>query len=208
MIDGRPQVLQHPSQAAVLLGYEPPPSLRDAVAVAWDIDTIAQAWIELAMTTPWDALCEPARGFGRTPLALTVDALVGIAALTAALDTGWFHWPGNPVSGELGDEILVAYERSIVDTIASREDLLAFARPAAAAWRDAIAAHADELGREPERPMHAPRGDLPLVELLEAQRLHAAQHYRQATTFVGRKHRVPELDLADLTGLELPEAIY
>ncbi len=57
--------------------------------------------------------------------------------------------------------------------------------------------------------MRTPRGELTWVGLLEAQRLHAAQHYRQATTQVSSLgHRVPVLDLALLYGMRLPTAIY
>jgi hypothetical protein len=204
VVDGVPHVLQHPSQAALLLGFDPAPSTRDAWQVAWDIDALAEAWLELAETTPWEALLEPVPRLGRTPLALTVDALVGIAALTDALSSGWFHWPGNPVTGELGDAEVVAYEASIVAGIGTRDELLAFAWPVAAAWREAILSRDEDLRAEPARAMRAPRGDLTLVELLEAQRLHAAQHYRQATSALD----VPKLDLGSLHGLRLPEAIY
>jgi hypothetical protein len=204
VFDGVAHVLQHPSQAALLLGLQTPPALRDAWQVAWDVDSLAEAWLDLAEETPWAALLEPAPVLGRTPLALIVDALVGVAALTKALTTGWFHWPGNPETGELGDATVVAYEASIVASIEKREDLLAFAQPVATAWREAIGAREDELRREPDRPMRAPRGDLTLVELLEAQRLHAAQHYRQATSSLD----VPKLDLGTLYGLRLPESIF
>jgi hypothetical protein len=209
VVDGVPHVLQHPSQAAVVLGFEPPPALRDAWQVAWDVDAIAHAWLGVAEATPWDALLEPVPGLGRTPLALTVDALVGIAALTDALVSGWFHWPGNPRTGELGDASVVAYEASIVGGIRDRDDLLAFARPVVRGWRDGIADHDDVLRREPDRMLQAPRGALTLVELLEAQRLHAAQHYRQATTFLAAQGQpIPALDFDGLYGLRLPDAIY
>jgi hypothetical protein len=202
VVDGVPHVLQHPDQAAQLLGLEIPPALRDAVQVAWDVDAIAQAWLAVAERTPWPVLLESATRLGRTPLALTVDALVGISALTAALDSGWFHWPGNPMTGELSDASVVAYEASIVATIHTRGDLLAYAWPIAARWRDAIVAYGDDLRTAAEGLIGAPRGELTLVELLEAQRLHAAQHYRQATTSIE-----PTLDLATLHGLQLPAAI-
>jgi hypothetical protein len=208
VVDGVPHVLQRPSQAAELLGLESPPALRDAWQVAWDLDTIAEAWLEVAERTPWPALLEPVAGLRRTPLALTVDALVGVAALTQALDSAWFHWPGNPVTGELGDATVVAYEASIVAAIGTRDDLLAFAQPVAAGWRDAIVAHDEVLRREPDRAVGAPRGDLTLVELLEAQRLHAAQHYRQATAALAAEgHAVAALDLTMLYGLRLPDAL-
>lgn len=208
VIGGVPHVLQHPGQSATLLGYDPPPSLRDALQVAWDVDAVAHAFLELAESTPWDLMIRPIPGFGRTPLALTVDALVGITALTRALGSGWFHWPGNPETGELGDRVLVAFEAAIVASIGSRADLLDVAVPRVTGWRDAIDERAHLLRTEPERPMRAPRGDLTLVELLEAQRLHAAQHYRQATTSIAAEHAGPALDLATLEGLELPAAVY
>jgi hypothetical protein len=142
-------------------------------------------------------------------LALVVDALVGVAALTDALSTSWFHWPGNPRTGETGDASVVAYEASIVREIHARDALLAFTRPVVQAWREALFEHEAILRAEPERVMRAPRGSLALVELLEAQRLHAAQHFRQATTsLAARGHPVPQLDLGALYGLELPDAVY
>ena len=209
VIDGAKHVLQHPVQAAELLGIETPPALRDAWQVAWDIDAIVEAWLELARDTPWAALLDPAPGLGRTPLALAVDALVGVAALTNALSSGWFHWPGDPRTRETGDASVVAYEASIVQEIHERDALLAFMRPVAHAWREALFEHEATLRGEPERVLGAPRGSLSLVELLEAQRLHAAQHLRQATTsLAARGHEVPGLDLGTLHGLRLPKAVY
>ena len=74
VIDGTAHVLQHPSQAGLLLGLETPPALRDAVQVAWDIDAVERAFLELIETTPWDALLTPMPVLNRTPLALAVDA--------------------------------------------------------------------------------------------------------------------------------------
>jgi hypothetical protein len=77
------------------------------------------------------------------------------------------------------------------------------------AWHEALFEHEATLRGEPERVMRAPRGPLSLVELLEAQRLHAAQHLRQATTsLAARGHPIPPLDLSSLHGLRLPTAVY
>jgi hypothetical protein len=209
VVDGTPHVLQHPAQAAALLGIELPPALRDASQTAWDIDALADAWVELLAATSWDVLVEPLPRLGRTSLALGVDTMIGIAALRDSLASGWFHWPGNAATGETGDAAVVEYEAAIVGTIAGRDDLLAFVRPVAGGWRDAIVEHSALLRDEPERIVRAPRGELALVSLLEAQRLHAAQHLRQATTFAAsRDCAVPELDLASLPGLQLPELVY
>jgi hypothetical protein len=209
VVDGAKHVLQHPEQAAELLGLETPPALRDAWRLAWDIDAIVEAWLELALDTPWPALLEPAGELGRTPLALVVDAFVGVAALTDALSSAWFHWPGDPRTGETGDASVVAYEASIVKEIHERDALLAFTRPVVNAWREALFEHEAMLRGEPERVIRAPRGSLSLVELLEAQRLHAAQHYRQATSSLAEHgNAVPRLDLGTLHGLRLPQAVY
>jgi hypothetical protein len=209
VIDGTPHVLQHPSDAGALLGLAVPPPLGDARQVAWDIDEVVGAWLELLETNAWDVLLEPLPRLARTPLDLGVDTLVGIAALTEAFSTGWFHWPGNPDTGVTGDAAVVEFQDSVVETIASRDDLRAFARPVARTWRQALLDHDEALQTAPGRPMRAPRGELPWVRLLEAQRLHAAQHYRQATTFLtSRGEPVPKLDLGDLQGLELPEFVY
>jgi len=209
VIDGTAHVLQHPSQAGLLLGLETPPALRDAVQVAWDIDAVERAFLELIETTPWDALLTPMPVLNRTPLALAVDASVGIAALLEPFVTGWFHWPGNPVTGELGDATVVAYEASIVATIGDRHDLLAVVRLVVESWRTFVLEEEDAFRADPARPVRTPRGELTWVELLEAQRLHAAQHYRQAAAQVASLgHRVPELDLSTLYGMRLPTAIY
>jgi hypothetical protein len=142
---------------------------------------------------------------GRTPLALTVDALVGVSALTAALWSGWFHWPGNPRTGETGDATIAPYEASVVAEIGSRDGLLAFARRVARGWRATVGVHEQALRTEPAAPMRTVRGDLTLVELLEAQRLHCAGHYRQATA---APKVVRSLDLASMPGLQLADALF
>lgn len=209
VIDGIPHVLQHPSQAAVLLGLEAPPQLRDARRVAWDIDSLMAAWVELCTDTPWDVLTAPIPGFGRTPLALAVDASVGIQALREPFASGWFHWPGNPETGETGDQTVVAYEAAIVQRIPDRRHLLDFVATVAASWRDFVVANEDAFDADPARPVRTPRGALTWVELLEAQRLHCAQHYRQATTWLSAEgHTTPPVELETMYGMRLPEAVY
>jgi hypothetical protein len=209
VIDGTPHVLQHPSQAGALLGLMTPPALRDAVRVAWDIDSVMQAFVQLASETPWDGLLSSMPVLNRTPLALAVDASVGIDALREPFAGGWFHWPGNPATGVTGDAAVVAYEASIVATIGDRDSLLAFVVPVAERWRAYVAENAEAFRSDPARRVRTPRGELTWVELLEAQRLHAAQHYRQAVTQVASLgHPVPALDLTSLYGMRLPVTIY
>jgi len=203
-LDGVLHALQHPGHAAALLGLEAPPELRDALRVAWDIDTIVEAWLGLAEMTPWPALTTRGVVLGRTPLALAVDGLVGVAALTGAVWTGWFHWPGNPETGTTGDSTIGPYEASVVARIGRRGDLLAFVRRVARGWRATLAEHEATLRDDPAQPMRTPRGELTLVELLEAQRLHCAGHYRQATAAPGV---VRTLDLATLPDLDLADSL-
>jgi hypothetical protein len=203
VVGGVAHVLQHPAQAAELLGLATPPALRDARQVAWDLDTLVDAWLQLARATPWDVLTAPGVVLDRTPLALTVDALVGVAAVTAALWTGWFHWPGNPETGATGDAEIGPYEASVVATIHDRDDLLAFVERIARGFRSSLVEQ-DALLQVPTTPVLAVRGDLTLVELLEAQRLHCAGHYRQATA---APRVVATLDLTSLHGLVLAEAL-
>jgi len=208
VIDGVVNVLQHPSQAGALLGLTVPATLRDARQTAWDIDAVVEAWLELGERTPWPVLTAPGVVLGRAPLALAVDALVGVAALTGALWTGWFHWPGNPSTGETGDASIGPYEASIVATIDERGDLLSFARRVTGGWRDALAEHEETLRREPGQVVRTPRGTLKVVELLEAQRLHAAGHYRQAAaSLIAAGAAATELEPELLHGLVLPESL-
>lgn len=204
VLDGVPHALQHPGHAAALLGLEPPSELREAPRVAADLDAIVAAWLELAERTPWPVLTGPGVVVDRTPLALAVDALVGIAALTAALWTGWFHWPGNPETGATGDATIGPYEASVVARISSRDDLLGFARRVARGWRATCDEHGASLRDDASRPVRTPRGVLTLLELLEAQRLHCAGHYRQATAAPGV---VRTLDLASLPGLVMADSL-
>ena len=202
-------VLQHPGQAALLLGLETPTALRDASRIAWDIDSLMAAWVELCAETPWATLCEPIPGFGRSPLMLAVDASVGIQALPEPFSSGWFHWPGNPETGETGDRAVVDYEASIVAAIATRVDLLGFVEPVAARWRAFVAANDEAFRGDPARPLRTPRGPLTWVELLEAQRLHCAQHYRQATTHLASLGLpTASIELDALYGLRLPASVY
>src|SRR5262249_20910116 len=156
-----------------------------------------------------EVLNTPLPRLERLPLALAVDTMIGIAALPPAFSSGWFHWPGNPLTGETGDAAVVAYEAEIVATIEDRDELLGVVEPVAGTWRSSLFEHEDSLRGEPARPIRAPRGELTWVELLEAQRLHAAQHFRQAAEFLADKgQRLPDLDLATLHGLELPQSAY
>ena len=70
-------------------------------------------------------------------------------------------------------------------------------------------ANDEAFGADPARPLRTPRGPLTWVELLEAQRLHCAQHYRQATTRLASLGlATPSIELEALYGLRLPASVY
>jgi hypothetical protein len=208
VVDGVVHALQYPNQAAAILGMGGPSVNRDAWRMALDINTIVEGWLALASKTPWPALLVPGVTRGRTPLALTIDALIGISALADAVPSAWFHWPGNPKTNGVGDRAGAEYQACVAGRIFNRADLLLFAEAVADRWRLVLAANVNLIQLEPERLVNAPRGELALVELLEAQRLHAAQHYRQAIASLEAQGIEPEpIDLSALDGLRLPSTL-
>jgi hypothetical protein len=110
-------------------------------------------------------------------------------------ETGWFHWP-NPVTerAETGRRV---YEASIVSTIGDRTTL-AFVRPSR------VGAFVPRT-RTRSAPIRRARRDAARrVQLAgaEAQRLHAAQHYRRRRGGVGEPFRA-RLDTPH--GMRLPK---
>ena len=116
VVGGTPHVLQHPSRGrgAARPRRNGAARRRSAGGMGHRRDRrgVAGARSRSRRGRPCRSRC---RGLARTPLDLGVDSLVGIAALTRALSTGWFHWPGNPDTGETGDATVVGYQASIVD---------------------------------------------------------------------------------------------
>ena len=111
--------------------------------------------------------------------------------------------------GELQVTGLVGASGSVLTMVGAPPGAELDLQPVVEAWRAFVLDHDAELRADPARPVKAPRGELTWVELLEAQRLHAAQHYRQAATQVASLgHPVPGLDLATLYGMRLPDAVY
>ena len=124
--------------------------------------------------------------------------------------SAWFHWPGNPRTGETGDAAVVAYEASIVagDRGPRRPPRV---RPARRGGLAQLRRRGRRTRSPPTRPVRCGRraAELTWVELLEAQRLHAAQHYRQAASGIRASgHEPPPLDLDSMVGLRLPASIY
>jgi hypothetical protein len=205
VVDGEPRPVRHPSQVASLLGL-PGVSIADPVQVGRDLERLLAAWLEALAAVPWEAVVEETPSRGRTPLELAVNTFVPVALLPPALVSGQFDWPGNPETGAWGDAALLGYELALEAAIAGHNDLAAFADPVVAAWARFLDEHEESLQTEAERELETPAGPAAFALVLEGQRLHAAQHYRQVTThFRARGLQVPAFDLS---GLDLPERIY
>jgi hypothetical protein len=199
--------LSHPVQVASLLGLEGE-SLGDPVRMGWDLHRVLEAWLEALALVPWPAVLEETPSRGRSTLELAVNTFVPIGLLPDAFATLRFVWPGNPATGEPGDAPLREYELPIEAAITDAAQFAAFGEPLLHAWAAFLDEHEDELRESAGRDVETPSGALPYVGLLDAQRLHAAQHFRQVTTFFRATGRdVPRFVPADL-GLRLPQRIY
>jgi hypothetical protein len=206
-IGGAVHALGHPSQAASLLGLAAEDA-GDPVRLGWDLHRVLEAWLEAAALVPWDALLAPTPSRGRTPRELAVNTFVPVGLLPAALASGRFPWPGDPVTGEPGDDALRAHELGLEAAIGDTAALRAFAEPILRAW-GAFLLDEDALRAGAGRAVETPSGTLPYARLLDAQRLHAAQHLRQVTTaFAAAGLPVPAFRPEAHAGLRLPARVY
>lgn len=207
VIDGVAHSVSHPVQVSSLLGLAVA-AVEEPVRIARDLDRILEAWEEVVALAPWEALLEPTPSRGRTALELAVNTFVPVELLPSAFDEGAFLWPGDPIAGIPGDEALRAHELRIVARLAGTAALLQFARPTRDAWTVFVGERADALRRAPDRDVATPAGTLPYRALLDAQRLHAAQHLRQVTTFLAATGRLVPAFRVESLGLRLPARIY
>jgi hypothetical protein len=208
VVGGVAHPLSHPVQVASLLGLEGE-SLGDPVRIGWDLHRVLEAWLEALELVPWPAVLEETPSRGRSTLELAVNTFVPVGLLPDAFATLRFAWPGNPVTGERGDAPLREYELPIEATITDAARFTAFSEPLLHAWAAFLDEHEHDLRASAGREVQTPAGALPYVGLLDAQRLHAAQHFRQMTTFFRATARpVPPFDPTALGGLRLPQRIY
>jgi hypothetical protein len=192
VVDGVAHSLGHPVQVAALLGLAVE-TIEDPVRLGRDLDRILEAWLEAVALVPWQALLEPTPSRGRAALELAVNTFVPVRLL--------------PAAG--GDEALRRHELALESRIAGTDDLLAFAEPIRLGWIAFLGESEDELRGAPDRPIVTPAGTLPYAGVLDAQRLHAAQHLRQVTTHLAAAG-LPVIDFRPerLPGLRLPARIY
>ncbi len=208
LVDGVSHSLGHPVQVATLLGLAGG-AVQDPVSTGWDLHRVLEAWLDALALVPWAAVLEETPSRGRTTRELAINTFVPVGLLPAAFIEGRFAWPGDPLTGEPGDDALRAHELRIEASITGTESFAAFAEPIRLAWAEFLLEEEQALRAAPDRDVATPAGSLPYGALLDAQRMHAAQHYRQVTTFfeaTGRK--VPDFRPESLGGLHLPAQVY
>lgn len=208
VVGGVAHSLSHPVQVASLLGIAAD-LLGDPVRIGWDLHRLLEAWLEALALVPWPAVLEETPSRGRPTLELAVNTFVPVGMLPDAFATQRFVWPGNPATGAPGDAPLRDYELAIEAGLTDGTRFASFAEPILQAWAAFLDEREDALHEQDEREVETPTGTLSYTGLLDAQRLHAAQHLRQVTTFFSATgRRVPEFDPASLSGLRLPERVY
>jgi hypothetical protein len=195
LVGGVATPILHVSQLAPLLRLEAPPRLA-ASRLAWDAAAVLDAWLSLLHPLQFGTLVEPTPARGRSLRNLTVNVFHPFELLPGAFDDGRFDWDpdlDDAREAELRDAAAVT--RYAADRLLEWQDWLREREP-------------DLLERDPE--VDSPRGRVDYGSLLDAQRWHAAFHYRQVVTFLeGRGHDLSgAFSVASLAGLALPEEIF
>jgi hypothetical protein len=185
----------HVSQLSSLLGLDAPPQL-EAPRLAWDAAGVLDAWHSLIRPIDFETLVAATPSRGRSLRNLTVNVFHPFELLPAAFDEGRFDWDpdldGLREAGlqDAGAVVRYAADRSFL-------------------WQDWLREREADLV-DGDRVVDSPRGRVAFASLLDAQRWHAAFHYRQVTAFLASRGH--DLDgaftLASLAGLELPPEIF
>lgn len=185
----------HVSQLAPLLGLDAPAQLA-ASRLAWDAAAVLDAWVVLIRPLDFEALTEPTPSRGRSLRNLTVNVFHPFELLSLAFDDGRFDWdPDRDESREV--------------ELQDAADVVRYAADRHFAWQDWLREREPVLlDRDPE--VDSPRGRITFGNLLDAQRWHAAFHYRQLTSFLEScGHDLGSaFSLASLVDLELPAEVF
>jgi glutaredoxin len=195
VLDGATTAIYHVSQVAALLGMTPAQG-GDAARLSWDIAALLEAWSDELLEVDWELMTLGTRSRGRTVRNLTVNVHEPIHELTVAWETGVFDW-----NTELDEERATA--------LGDANELRAYAHARTAEWITFLSGLGDELSLG-DPMIRAGDEDVTFSSLLDAQRFHAAFHYRQLRVFLSERNaaRGAGFDLARLEGLRLPESVF
>jgi len=195
VVGGLATPILHVSQLAQLLGVDGPAQLA-ASRLAWDAAAVLDAWLVLIRPLDFAALMEPTPSRGRSLRNLTVNVFHPFELLPGAFDGVRFEW--DPDLDE-------ARETELQDAAA----LVRYAADRLFLWQDWLREREPDL-LDHDPAVDSPRGRVTFVDVLDAQRWHAAFHYRQVVTFLGgRGHDVSgAFSLASLAGLGLPSEVF
>jgi hypothetical protein len=192
---GRTTAIYHVSQVAALLGLAPSQS-GEALRLAWELTAVLEAWSDQLAAVGWALITSATPSRGRTVRNLTVNVHEPAHEMAVAWESGVFTWDTDEderLAGELADA----------------DQVRAYARSRTAGWIAFLIGLDGELGRR-DPQVRAGEETLAFSALLDAQRFHAAFHYRQLRTFLVEQGAAPgaSLDLGGLEGLRLPEAVF
>jgi glutaredoxin len=195
VLNGRTTAIYHVSQIAALVGLATGASAT-ALQLAWDLAAILEAWSAQLGEIGWELIKAPTPSRGRSVRNLTVNVHEPVHEMTVAWEGGVFTWDTDR------DE---ARARGLTDAGSVRS----YAESRTAGWITFLMDVGDALGRD-ERLVQAGGETLSFTALLDAQRFHAAFHYRQLRTFLEQRDAAPTtaLDLAQLDGLHLPDVVF
>lgn len=191
----------HPSQVGSLLGIVVEPA-QEAVRLGWDLHTILEAWTALVATLPWPTLLEPTPSRSRTILDLAIGSFLRVQFLPSVLQDNVFGWDATK---DRSNEIAVGA------TLAKAEELIAFLDRIRLPWqRYLLDEEAAMTGASRTIVRTLGRGDIEYATLIAAVRNHAAQHLRQATTYLQETGRAVPTDfrVESIRDLGLPAQIY
>jgi hypothetical protein len=192
VLDGATTAIYHTSQLASLLGLTTA-GRGEALRLAWDLSSVVEAWSELLAPLDFELMNAPTPSRGRSVRNLTVNVHVPLGEMAAAWETGIFTWDTDE------DERIAA-------ELADADAVRAYAEARSAGWIAFLMDAGDDLGQA-DRSVRAGAEELAFSALLDAQRFHAAFHYRQIATFL-HPGAPPPFDLARLEGLRLPASVY
>jgi len=195
VLGGHTTAIYHTSQVAALLGLVPA-GRGEAARLAWDLAAIAEAWSEQIAGLSHDLLTAPTPSRGRSVCNLTVNVHEPLALMADAWETGTFTWDTDLDGGKAAQ-------------LADADAVRRYAEARTAGWIVFLSDAGDDLA-ERDPAVRAGGETISFSTLLDAQRFHAAFHYRQIRTFLEQAGAASgaALDLSRFEGLRLPAAVF